>query len=57
LDLPVSLLTELDAFYLDHRWGGDPRAGVVDRELDTVVWIEFECSARIVRSVCSPAAE
>jgi len=53
----VSLLAELDAFYLDHRWGGDPRAGVVDRELDTVVWIEFECSARIVRSVCSPAAE
>jgi hypothetical protein len=31
----VSLLTDLDAFYLDHRRCGDLRAGVVARVLST----------------------
>jgi hypothetical protein len=47
----VSLLTDLDAFYLDHRRCGDLRAGVVDREPETVIWIECEYSATIVRAI------
>jgi hypothetical protein len=31
----VSLLGDLDAFYLDHRRCGDHRAGVVGRVLST----------------------
>jgi hypothetical protein len=43
----VSLLTELDAFFSDHRECGDLDAGV-DGE---VVWIAFECEARVARRV------
>jgi len=46
----VSLLCDLDAFYLDHRRCGDLRAGVQERE-ETVVWLECECSARIVWAI------
>jgi hypothetical protein len=53
----VSLLTDLDAFYLDHR-----RCGDLDPYVDgPVVWFVYECGARIVRRVaqeetppCSP---
>jgi hypothetical protein len=50
LDFPVSLLGDLDAFYLDHRRCGDLRAGVQERE-ETVVWLECEGSARIVWAI------
>jgi hypothetical protein len=43
----VSLLTELDAFYTEHRGGGDLDADV-DEE---AVWFECECGAVIVRRV------
>jgi hypothetical protein len=39
----VSLLTGLDAFYLDHRRCGDLEAGVDG----PVVWIGCECGAEI----------
>jgi hypothetical protein len=53
----VSLLTDLDAFYPDHR-----RCGDLDPYVDgPVVWFVYECGARIVRRVaqeetppCSP---
>jgi len=43
-DHSVSLLTELDAFYLDHPCG-ELEAGVQG----PVVWIGCECGARIAR--------
>jgi CheY-like chemotaxis protein len=43
----VSLLVELDAFYLDHRRCGNLDAGVDG----PVVWIAFECEARVARRV------
>ena len=39
----VTLLTELDAFYLDHRRCGELEAGVDG----PVVWFDCECGARI----------
>jgi hypothetical protein len=41
----VSLLTELDAFYLEHRRCGDLEAGIEE----PVIWIDCACGARIVR--------
>jgi hypothetical protein len=41
----VTLLTELDAFFTDHRLCGDLDSGV---EGD-VVWIACECGASMVR--------
>ena len=41
----VSLLTDLDAFDLDHRWCGDLEAGVEG----PVVWFDCECGARTAR--------
>ena len=41
----VSLLTELDAFYTEHRRCGELEAGL-DRP---VVWFDCECGARIAR--------
>jgi hypothetical protein len=43
----VSLLTDLDAFYTDHRLCGELDAGV-DGE---VVWIACDCGARMARRV------
>jgi hypothetical protein len=43
----VTLLTELDAFYVDHR-----RCGELDADVDwPVVWIACECGARMARRV------
>jgi len=39
----VTLLTELDAFYVDHRRCGDLDAGVDG----VVIWFDCECGARI----------
>jgi hypothetical protein len=39
----VSLLTELDAFFTDHRLCGELDAGVDE----PVVWFDCECEARI----------
>jgi hypothetical protein len=41
----VSLLTEPDAFYLDHRRCGELEAGVED----VVVWFDCECGASMAR--------
>jgi hypothetical protein len=41
----VSVLTELDAFYLDHRRCGELEAGVEG----PTVWFDCECGARIAR--------
>jgi hypothetical protein len=41
----VSLLTELDAFYLDHRRCGELEAGVEG----PVVWFDCECGAGMAR--------
>jgi hypothetical protein len=41
----VSLLTELDAFFTDHRLCGDLDAGVEG----PVVWMSCECVARTAR--------
>jgi hypothetical protein len=41
----VSLLTDPDAFYTDHRLSGDLDAGVDGR----VVWFGCECGARMAR--------
>jgi hypothetical protein len=41
----VSLLTELDAFYLDHRRCGELDAGVEG----PVVWFDCERGARMAR--------
>jgi hypothetical protein len=41
----VSLLTELDAFYTEHRRCGELEAGADG----PVVWIGCECGARIAR--------
>jgi len=41
----VSLLTELDAFFTDHRQCGDLDAGVDG----PIVWIACECGASIAR--------
>ena len=41
----VTLLTELDAFYLDHRRCGELDAGVEG----PTVWFDCECGARIAR--------
>jgi hypothetical protein len=43
----VSLLTELDAFFTDHRLCGDLDAGVEGE----VVWIACDCGARMARRV------
>jgi hypothetical protein len=43
----VSLLTDLDGFYLDHRCCGELDAGVKE----PVGWIDCDCGARIVRRV------
>jgi hypothetical protein len=43
----VSLLTDLDAFSLEHRRCGDLDGGVED----DVVWIACDCGARIARRV------
>jgi hypothetical protein len=44
----VSLLTELDDFYTDHRECGELDAGVEG----LVVWMDCECGAKILRRVC-----
>jgi len=41
----VTLLTELDAFYLDHRRCGELEAGVDV----AVVWMACECGAMLAR--------
>jgi hypothetical protein len=41
----VTLRTELDAFYLDHRRCGELEAGVEG----PTVWFDCECDARIAR--------
>jgi hypothetical protein len=41
----VSVLTELDAFFTDHRLCGD-----LDADVDgVVIWFDCECGARIAR--------
>jgi hypothetical protein len=40
-----SLLTDLDAFYTEHR-----RCGELDADVDgVVIWFDCECGARIAR--------
>jgi hypothetical protein len=46
----VSLLSELDAFYTEHRRCGELAAGVDA----LVVWIACECGARIARPMEAP---
>jgi hypothetical protein len=41
----VSVLTELDAFYVDHRRCGELEAGIDE----PVVWIACDCGARMAR--------
>jgi hypothetical protein len=41
----VSLLTELEAFSIDHRLCGELEAGVDD----AVVWLRCECGAGMAR--------
>ena len=43
----MTLLTELDAFYLDHRQCADLHAGVDG----AVVWFACDCGASIARRV------
>jgi hypothetical protein len=43
----MSLLTELDAFFTDHRQCGDLDAGVAD----AIVWMACECGASMARRV------
>jgi hypothetical protein len=43
----VSLLTELDAFFIDRRQCGELDAGVDEQ----IVWIACECGASIARRV------
>jgi hypothetical protein len=44
---PMSLLTELDAFFSDHRQWGD-----LDADVDgPIVWIACDCGARMARRV------
>jgi hypothetical protein len=43
----VSLLAELDAFYVDHQLCGELDAGVGR----AVAWIACECGARMARRV------
>jgi hypothetical protein len=43
----VSLLTELDAFFTDHRTAATWNAGVDG----SVVWIVCDCGARMARRV------
>jgi hypothetical protein len=43
----VSLLTDLDAFYTDHRLCGELDAGVEGE----VVWIACDCGASMARRV------
>ena len=43
----VSLLTELDAFYLDHRRCGELEAGVEG----PMVWMQCGCGATLTRRV------
>lgn len=45
----MTLLTDLDAFYLDHRRCGDLRAGVEDRPDGPVVWIACDCTATLTQ--------
>jgi hypothetical protein len=43
----MSVLTELDAFYVDHRRCGELEAGVDG----PIVWIACDCGARMARRV------
>jgi hypothetical protein len=43
----MSLLTELDAFFTDHRQCGELDAGVES----ATVWIECDCGANMARRV------
>jgi hypothetical protein len=49
---PVSLLTELDAFFTDHRQCAIWTLASTARP---VVWIDYECGARIARKVTNRA--
>ena len=49
----VSLLTELDAFYTDHRQCGELDAGVDG----LIVWLACECGARMVRHATAPTGD
>ena len=49
----MNLLTELDAFYLDHRRCGELDAGVDG----PVVWIACECGAAMARKADEDAVE
>jgi hypothetical protein len=44
----VSLLTELDAFYTEHRLCGDFDTGMTNTDPERV-WVTCSCSARIER--------
>jgi hypothetical protein len=48
----VTLLSDLDGFFTEHRRCGEPEAGV-DRP---VVWIACDCGARIARRVTNEDA-
>ena len=43
--IPAVLLTDLDAFYLDHHQCGELDAGVEG----PVIWFDCECGARMAR--------
>jgi hypothetical protein len=43
----ATLLSDLDAFYTEHRWCDGLETGVEG----SVVWLECACGARIVRRV------
>jgi hypothetical protein len=46
----VGLLTELDAFYLDHRRCGEKEAGVDG----PILWIACDCGASMARRADEP---
>lgn len=41
----MTLLTELEAFYIDHRLCGELEVGVDG----SIIWFHCECGARMVR--------
>jgi len=45
----MSLLADLDAFYLEHRRCGEFEAGVEDTTPAAHVWIACDCGAVLVR--------
>jgi hypothetical protein len=53
----MSLLTDRDAFYLEHRKCSELEGDIAEREGGVLVWMTCSCGGRLGRPVAEPETE